>query len=232
MYLLIRDNGRCTLDISSSAYRLIMVLLVHSRASRKSSRVIREQISKWFEGILKSEKLHPVPLIPFFSVAMIASGTISWLPPWLLGDGKRILTILLLIIMSHHHGSWCHSLVNFWPHVTKKTIGRKRCKEKLTWKVPGMQPRFLAEHSPVVTLDFNVQSHTPSTHVDEASAALHWRSVTHGNPKLTAVSPSSTLKLGTVEEGGAGVVVVVVVEAGNKGGPHTEWNGLGFSTYR
>lgn len=62
---------------------------------------------------------------------------------------------------------------------------------QLTWKVPGMHPVFLAEQEEV-TLDLTAQSQTPSMHLEDGSAALHCKSVTHGSPRLTELWLSST----------------------------------------
>lgn len=67
-----------------------------------------------------------------------------------------------------------------------------------------MHPRFLAEQL-FVPFVLTTQSQTPSIHLEEGSAALHCRSVTQGNPKLTEPRPSSTLCL--ITTGGAVVVV-------------------------
>lgn len=60
--------------------------------------------------------------------------------------------------------------------------------------MPGVQPLFLAEH-PLVALVLTAQSQTPSTHLEEGSAALHCKSVTQGKPRLTEPRPSSPLFL-------------------------------------
>lgn len=48
-----------------------------------------------------------------------------------------------------------------------------------------MHPVFRAEQA-VVPLPCMMQSHTPSMHLDDGSAARHCRSVTQGRPRLIA----------------------------------------------